>query len=60
MWCRRRAMTDTLTLSPVSAHMELRSATNIGALPSSGMNVFFPFCLRWNVPSCTCPFVLSR
>ena len=59
MWFLRRAMMVNCTLSPVRANMELRSATNIGAAPSSGTMVFLPFALRWKVPSCTCPFWLS-
>ena len=60
IWLRRRARNCTRTRSPVSADMELRSETKIGVPPSSGRKVFLPLALRWNVPSCTCPFVLSR
>ena len=59
MWLRRRAIIDTLTRSPVSADMELRSDTKMGLSLPSGINEFLPFDFLTNRPSCTCPLVLS-
>lgn len=59
MWLARRAMNATLTRSPVSADIELRSATNTGLPPSSGVNEFLPLDFLVNTPSCTCVLVLS-
>ena len=59
IWLVRRAMKLTLTLSPLSAPMELRSATKMGLPPSAGKKEFLPLSFLTNVPSCTCPLVLS-
>ena len=59
IWFWRRAITDTLTLSPSSAPMELRSDTKMGCSPSEGTNEFLPLDFRLNTPSCTWPLVLS-
>ena len=59
IWFLRRAMHEKRTRSPLSAHIELRSATKIGLSLPSGVMVFLPLVLRRKTPSCTCPFWLS-
>ena len=49
-----------LTLSPVMACNELRSATNTGSPPSVGVTVFLPLDLRLKIASKTCPFVFRQ
>ena len=54
MWLRLRAIMQKRTLSPLSADMEFRSATNMGLSLPSGVMLLRPLAFAWKVPSMTC------